>query len=98
VEVHDEDELERALAESAALIGVNNRDLRTFRTDLATSERLRPLIPPERIMVAESGIKTPQDVQRLLLADIRAFLVGEALMRAADPGSALHALFGPQAV
>jgi len=98
VEVHDEAELEGALAGSATLIGVNNRDLRTFDTDLATSERLRPLIPPQRIMVAESGIRTQQDVQRLLRADIRAFLVGEAFMRAADPGSALQSLFGPQPV
>ncbi len=93
VEVHDESELEYALAGSAPLIGVNNRNLKTFRTDLAVSERLRPLIPPARIMVAESGIHTRQDVQRLLQADIHAFLVGEAFMRAEEPGRALKSLF-----
>jgi len=98
VEVHDEAELESALAGQAALIGVNNRDLRTFRTDLGTCERLRPLIPQPRIMVAESGIRTRQDVQRLQRADIHAFLVGEAFMRAKDPGQALQSLFAPEAV
>jgi indole-3-glycerol phosphate synthase len=96
VEVHDEAELESALTTGAALIGVNNRDLRTFSTDLGTSERLRPLIPQLRIMVAESGIRTRQDVQRLQQADIHAFLVGEAFMRAEDPGEALQSLFAPE--
>lgn len=95
VEVHDQAELEQALQTSATLIGVNNRDLRTFGTDLGVSERLRALIPPPCIMVAESGIHTRQDVQRLWQADIHAFLVGEAFMRAADPGSALQSLFNP---
>ena len=98
VEVHDEAELEQALKTGATLIGVNNRDLRTFRTDLGVSERLRALIPQPRIMVAESGIHTRQDVQRLQQADIHAFLVGEAFMRAADPGSALQSLFNPDKV
>ena len=93
VEVHHEDELEDALSTEALLIGVNNRDLRTFTTDLAASERLRPLIPPSRMMVTESGIHTRADVERMLHADIRAFLVGEAFMRAADPGVALETLF-----
>lgn len=96
VEVHDEAELESALGTGAALIGVNNRDLRTFSTDLGTSERLRPLIPQPRIMVAESGIRTRQDVQRLQQADIHAFLVGEAFMRAGDPGQALQSLFASE--
>jgi indole-3-glycerol phosphate synthase len=98
VEVHDEAELEQALKTGATLIGVNNRDLRTFRTDLGVSERLRALIPQPRIMVAESGIHKRQDVQRLQQADIHAFLVGEAFMRAEDPGSALQLLFNPDKV
>jgi indole-3-glycerol phosphate synthase len=93
VEVHDEQELEDALTTGAKLVGVNNRDLHHFATDLATSERLRPLIPGERLMVAESGIHTPADVQRLRAADIHAFLVGEAFMRDDDPGQALRRLF-----
>jgi indole-3-glycerol phosphate synthase len=97
VEVHDEVELECALATGAELIGVNNRDLRTFRTDLDVSERLRPLLPHSRMMVTESGIHSRQDVQRMLRAGIRAFLVGEAFMRAADPGHALQSLFFPDA-
>jgi len=93
VEVHDEAELERVPDGDLTLIGVNNRNLRTFSTDLAISERLRALIPESRMMVAESGIRTPQDVRRLLRAGIRSFLVGEALMRVEDPGSALKSLF-----
>jgi len=96
VEVHDEAELEVALTTGARLIGVNNRDLRSFTTDLAVSERLRPLIPAPRIMVTESGIRDRADVQRMLQSDIRAFLVGEAFMRADDPGAALETLFAPE--
>ena len=93
VEVHDEAELESALATGAALVGVNNRDLHTFRTDLEVSCRLRAKIPDARIMVTESGIHRREDVQRMMAADIRAFLVGEALMRAEHPGEALKSLF-----
>jgi len=93
VEVHDERELEDALTTGAKLVGVNNRDLHRFVTDLTTSERLRPLIPADRLMVTESGIHTPADVRRLRAADIHAFLVGEAFMRGDDPGRALRALF-----
>jgi indole-3-glycerol phosphate synthase len=93
VEVHDEAELEQALACEAQLVGVNNRDLHRFVTDLATSERLRPLIPKEKIMVTESGVRCPADVDRLRRAGVDAFLVGEAFMRAADPGRALRELF-----
>jgi indole-3-glycerol phosphate synthase len=93
VEVHDESELEDALTTGATLVGVNNRDLHTFTTDLATSERLRPLIAGDRVMVAESGIHTRDDVSRLRNAEIHSFLVGEAFMRQADPGRALRALF-----
>jgi indole-3-glycerol phosphate synthase len=97
VEVHEETELEHALATGAELIGVNNRDLHRFSTDLAVSERLRPGIPAERIMVTESGIHTTADVARLRAVGIDAFLVGEAFMRAEDPGSALRRLFFPEA-
>ena len=93
VEVHDERELEDALTTRARLIGVNNRDLHTFTTDLGTSVRLRPLVPPDRTMVTESGIHSRQDVQRMQGAGINAFLVGEAFMRAEDPGVALKKLF-----
>ncbi len=93
VEVHNEDELEQALATGASLIGVNNRDLRTFTTDLAVSERLRPLIPADRLMVTESGIHSREDVARLGQCKINSFLVGEAFMRREDPGAALRALF-----
>lgn len=93
VEVHDENELDVALATTARLVGVNNRDLHTFTTDLATSERLRPLVPADRLMVTESGIHTSQDVARMHAAGIHSFLVGEAFMRQPDPGAALHSLF-----
>jgi indole-3-glycerol phosphate synthase len=93
VEVHKEKELETALTTDARLIGVNNRDLHQFTTDLAVSERLRPLIPEGRRMITESGIHTPSDVRRMLDCGINAFLVGEAFMRADDPGLALQGLF-----
>lgn len=93
VEVHDESDLEHALGCDPDLIGVNNRDLHRFTTDLAISERLRPLIPKEKIMVTESGIHDPEDVARLRRAGVDAFLVGEAFMRADDPGAALRELF-----
>lgn len=93
VEVHDERELEDALATGTELIGVNNRDLHRFTTDLAVSERLRPLIPEDKTMVTESGIRSREDVVRLRRSGIDGFLVGEAFMRAADPGAALRELF-----
>lgn len=83
-EVHDEQELERALELAPAMVGINNRDLVGFHTDLATTERLRPLIPGGIIAISESGISSPHDVERLMKADARAFLVGESLMRQAD--------------
>jgi len=93
VEVHDEAELERALAIGAKLVGVNNRDLRTFEVDLATTERLAARIAdPEVVLVAESGIGSPADVARLARVGARGFLVGESLMRQPDPGRALEAL------
>jgi indole-3-glycerol phosphate synthase len=93
VEVHNEAELEAGLETGAELLGVNNRDLHTFTTDLATSERLRPMIPGDRTMVTESGIHTVADVSRMRNADISAFLVGEAFMREDNPGVALRRLF-----
>ncbi|HYC93224.1 MAG TPA: indole-3-glycerol phosphate synthase TrpC [Thermoanaerobaculia bacterium] len=92
VEVHDETELERAVSAGARLIGVNNRDLRSFHVDLATSERLGALMPPEAIRVAESGIRTRDDVQRLRAAGFHAFLVGESLLRQDDRAAAVAAL------
>lgn len=92
VEAHTQDEVVRAVDAGAAIIGVNNRDLKTFVTTLATAERLRSFIPDGALTVAESGIETAADVARLQAAGYDAFLVGESLMRAADPGAALRAL------
>jgi len=93
VEVHDIDELERALQTDAALIGVNNRNLRTFAVSLDTTLDLRDAVPRDRILVTESGIATRDDVQRMREAGVDAFLVGESFMRDADPGAALRRLF-----
>ena len=83
-EVHDKDELDRALALDCRLIGINNRDLKTFDTTLETTERLAPRVPHDRIVIAESGIASHADLQRLAKAGVHAFLVGESLMRQAD--------------
>ena len=93
VEAHDGDELEQALQTRASLIGINNRDLRTFQTSLDVTLNLRGHIPPDRRLVTESGIHTRTDVARMRDAGIDAFLVGEAFMRAADPGAELKRLF-----
>jgi indole-3-glycerol phosphate synthase len=92
VEVHDERELEGALAAGARLVGVNNRDLRTFQVDLAVSERLLPMLPGGVKGVAESGVRTAADVQRLRGRGASNFLVGEALVRASDPGALIREL------
>ena len=93
-EAHDADELERALALSTPLVGINNRNLRTFDVSLATTLDLLPRVPSDKIVVTESGILAPADVATLRARGVHAFLVGEAFMRAEDPGAALAALFG----
>ncbi len=92
VEVHEERELERALAVEARLIGINNRNLADFTVDLATTERLAPRIPKDKIVVAESGVFTRADVERVARAGAHVVLVGEALMRAADVGAKVREL------
>ena len=94
VEVHDAAELDRALALATPLIGINNRNLRTFSVSLHTTIELLPRIPKERIVVTESGILAQRDVAQMRRHGVDAFLVGEAFMRAPDPGAALKALFG----
>lgn len=95
VEVHNQDELERALMLNAWLIGINNRDLNTFETHLETTEELALLVPPGRIIVSESGIFTPCHITRLARAGASAFLVGESLMRQPDIEGATRALLSP---
>ncbi|VAW78548.1 Indole-3-glycerol phosphate synthase [hydrothermal vent metagenome] len=93
VEVHDAEEMERALATPAPLIGVNNRNLRTFETSLDTTLALKQHFPEDRLLVTESGIHTNDDVQLMHAADVHAFLVGEVFMKAQDPGGKLRELF-----
>jgi indole-3-glycerol phosphate synthase len=92
VEAHDHRELQRALNSGAGIVGVNNRDLKTFQVDLATAERLRPEVPAGVLFVAESGIQTPADVARMAAAGADAVLIGESLMRAPDRRAALAEL------
>jgi indole-3-glycerol phosphate synthase len=94
VEVHDGDELDRALQLKTPLVGINNRNLRTFDVTLDTTLGLLPRVPADRLLVTESGILGAADVQRMRDANVHAFLVGEAFMRAPDPGQALAKLFG----
>jgi len=93
VEVHDGEELTAALKLKTAMVGINNRNLRTFETSLETTLGLLPRIPTEKLVVTESGIMVPDDVQRMRDANVHAFLVGEAFMRAPDPGAELRRLF-----
>ncbi|MFZ2949593.1 MAG: indole-3-glycerol phosphate synthase TrpC [Desulfuromonadaceae bacterium] len=92
LEVHDEAEMERALKTDCTLIGVNNRDLRTFATDLGTTDRLARLMPPDRLLVTESGISDRDDIKRLAAAGAQAYLIGEAMIREADIGQKLREL------
>lgn len=94
VEVHDEAELERALKLKTPLIGINNRNLKTFEVSLDTTLGMLARVPADRLLITESGIATPADVQRMRQAGVNAFLVGEAFMRAEEPGLALAQLFG----
>jgi indole-3-glycerol phosphate synthase len=93
-EVHDRGEMERAMDFEDALIGINNRDLRTLQVDLATTEALAPHVPPGRLVVGESGLSTPADLARMSTVGVRCFLVGEALMRQANVEAATRTLLG----
>jgi indole-3-glycerol phosphate synthase len=93
LEVHDMDELERALPVPARLLGINNRNLKTFEVSLGTTLELKAAVPGDRVLVTESGILAPADVATMRAAGVHAFLVGEAFMRQADPGAALQRLF-----
>ena len=92
VEVHDKEELEVALAAGAEIVGINNRDLRTFKTDLEVTERLAPLVPGDKVIVSESGISHRDHIQRVKKAGAHAALIGEALITAPDVGSKLRSL------
>ena len=94
IEVHDQEELERALALPLEMVGINNRNLRTFETRLDTTLKLLPMIPEDRLVVTESGILQPADVALMREHQVNAFLVGEAFMRAPEPGEQLEKLFG----
>lgn len=94
VEVHNRDELDRALLLETSLIGINNRNLKTLVTDLATTEELAPLVPPDRFLIAESGIRNTADLRRLAAVGPNCYLVGESLMRQADVAAAVHELLG----
>jgi indole-3-glycerol phosphate synthase len=95
VEVHDEAELDRALKLDALLIGINNRDLRTLKTDLAVTRRLAPRVGRDRIVVCESGLKTAGDLAQMAAVGAQAFLIGESLMRQDDVAAATRVLMAP---
>ncbi|MGP6159558.1 MAG: indole-3-glycerol phosphate synthase TrpC [Vulcanimicrobiaceae bacterium] len=92
VEVHDEDELTRALAIGASVVGINNRNLRTFETDLGVTEHLLPMVPPGTLVISESGMHEPEDAAHLFARGARGFLIGEALMRSDDPAEFVQRL------
>ena len=97
VEAHTAEEMKRAAACGAKIIGVNNRDLQTFTVSLETSVQLAPMAPKGSVLISESGIESADDISRLRSVGYRAFLIGESLMRADDPGEALRAFIGPGA-
>ena len=92
LEAHDEAELVRALGLPSPLLGVNNRDLRSFTTDLGVTERLSDLVPPSHVLISESGVKTAADITRLRPCGARGFLVGESLMRSENPAESVRSL------
>ena len=92
IEVHDREELDRALTLKSRLIGINNRNLKTLKTDIATTELLAALVPQDRCLVSESGLSTPADLARMAQAGVSCFLIGEALMRQPDVAAATKAL------
>ena len=94
VEIHDREELQKALAAGAKIVGINNRNLQTFATDIRISADLAPSIPKDRIAVSESGIRSRAEIETLLRAGIRAFLIGETLIAAPEIGSKLEELLG----
>ena len=94
IEVHDEEELDRALKLDGDFIGINNRNLKTLKTELATFERLAPRVPPEKLLVAESGLRDTADLRRMAAARAGAFLVGESLLRQPDLIGATRRLLG----
>lgn len=95
VEIHDEAELKAALKSDVRVIGINNRDLKTFKTDITTTERLRPLIPKDRIVVSESGVNDHNDIAKLRQWGVDAVLIGESLMASSDIAAKIKELFGP---
>jgi indole-3-glycerol phosphate synthase len=98
VEVHDEAELDRALKLDAPLLGINNRDLRTLKTDLAVTRRLAPRVPKPKMVVCESGLRTAEDLAQMTACGAQAFLIGESLMRQDDVEAATRALLAPAKV